>query len=94
MPLIRQMPKRRGFRSPHPKAQSVRLSRVLNKFSEGDVITPQKLREKHLIEDASLPIKVVGKTPINKKFVFKSVKLSAAAKAAVEKAGGKIADVE
>lgn len=94
MPLIRQLPKKRGFRSIHPKNQGVALARLDRIFSEGEVITPQSLLSKRLILNAGLPVKVLGKGPVSKKFSFKQIKLSAQARAAVEKAGGQIENVQ
>ena len=90
MPFIRQVPKRRGFKSIYPKSQTVDLQKLANAFPSGAVIAPKALFEAGLISTISAPVKVLGKKEINKKFEFKRIKLSAAAKAAVEKAGGRI----
>ncbi|MDP3741561.1 MAG: 50S ribosomal protein L15, partial [bacterium] len=39
MPLIRQMPKSRGFRSPNPKAQTVTLADLTAAFPEGGLVS-------------------------------------------------------
>lgn len=85
-PLIRQMPKLRGFKSPHPKAVSITLSQ-LNKFSDGDVVTVQSLLGKKIIKSSS-SVKILASGEIKKKLEVK-VPASAAAKQAIEKAGGK-----
>lgn len=90
MPLIRQIPKVRGFKSIYPKAQVVDLKDIVEIFPEGSVITVKALREKGLVNDARLPVKVLGKSPMGKKLVFKAVRLSAQARTMVEKGGGKI----
>ena len=93
MPLIRQLPKRRGFRSPHFRAVTVNLEDIARKFDTGALISPKLLRQKGLVPDLAAPVKVVGTAELNKAYTFQKIKLSAAAKAAVEKAGGKIQDV-
>ncbi len=85
-PFIRQAPKLRGFKSPHKKSITVMTS-SLNKFSDGDKVTVASLLEKGIIKTMS-PVKIVLKGDLKKK-VEVSVPVSAGAKAAIEKAGGK-----
>ena len=94
MPFIRQMPKARGFRSVHPKSQVVGLADVARCFENGAVVTPAALAQKGLVRDARLPAKLLGAVKISKKFTFKQINLSAAARAAVTAAGGTIEDVQ
>ena len=94
MPLIRQLPKIRGFRSIHPKAQVVVLEHMAKMFDDGSVIDSKALYEKNMIENVKMPIKIVGSKPIEKKLEFRGLRLSRSAKLAVEKAGGKINDVQ
>lgn len=93
MPLIRLLPKRRGFRSPHFPAVTVNLTDIAKKFDTGTIISPKLLRQKGLVPDLSARVKIVGTAELTKAYTFQKIKLSAAAKAAVEKAGGKIQDV-
>jgi len=86
-PLIRQVPKLRGFKSPHAKATAITLSR-LNKFNDGDVVTVQKLVEMQIIPKTA-PVKVLGTAGLKKKLEV-HLPASASAKTAIEKAGGKV----
>ena len=90
-PLVRQLPKNRGFRAVHPKAIAVSLSR-LNVFNDGENVTAKSLQEKGIIKPmlslANTDVKILG-GEIKKKLQF-SVRVSAQAKAAIEKAGGTI----
>ncbi len=86
-PMIRQAPKLRGFKSPHKKSITVMTS-SLNKFKDGDQITVATLFEKGIIKTQS-PVKLVLKGEVKKKLEV-AVPVSAGAKAAIEKAGGKI----
>lgn len=86
-PLIRQLPKLRGFKSHHPKAFAVRIS-MLNVFADGETITADALRAKKLAPKEG-PVKIVlGGTALKKKLIVQ-VPSSATAKAAIEKLGGK-----
>lgn len=89
MPLIRQMPKIRGFKSIYAKTQTVHLEQVARLFESGATVNPERLAKLGLIRNAKEDVKVLGKTQINKKLNFEKIKFSAGAKAAVEKAGGK-----
>lgn len=93
MPFIRQIPKVRGFKSFRPKNETVALERLTEVFSDRAVITPKALKDKGLITSIALPVKVLGKTTLTKQLEFEGIKFSAAARAAVEQAGGKIKDV-
>ncbi len=86
-PMIRQAPKLRGFKSPHKKSITVMTSR-LNKFSDGDKVTVEAMFEKGIIK-VMAPVKLVLKGELKKKLEV-MVAASAGAKAAIEKAGGKV----
>ncbi len=94
MPLIRQLPKIRGFKSIHPRAQVVVLEHLAKLFDDGSVIDAKVLYQKGLIENLKIPIKIVGNKTIEKKLEFRGLRLSASAKLAAEKAGGKIHNVQ
>ncbi len=94
MPLIRQLPKARGFKSIHSKRQIVSLQKVAKAFAEGSLVTPKALFSKGLIKVASPPVKILGGGAVSKKLEFRpEIAFSRSAKAALEKAGGKVLDV-
>ncbi|MDB4939992.1 MAG: ribosomal protein [Candidatus Doudnabacteria bacterium] len=86
-PMIRQAPKLRGFKSPHKKSITV-LTSSLNKFANDEKVTNESLFEKGIIKVLA-PVKIVLKGELKKKLEV-MVAVSAGAKAAIEKAGGKI----
>lgn len=86
-PLVRQMPKLRGFRALAVKPVALSLSR-LNKFSDGDLVTVATLKEKGLIQPTDVKVKIL-KGELKKKLNVK-LPVSASAKASIEKAGGKV----
>ena len=90
MPLIRQMPKSRGFKSFYKKVQTVDLAVLAKIFENGATITADDLFKKGLVRNPALPIKVLGNTAISRKFEFHNFLFSKSALSAVEKAGGKI----
>ncbi len=86
-PLIRQMPKLRGFRSLAAKPVAISLDR-LNVFNDGDTVNVKTLAERGIIEPGTTRVKVL-KGEIKKKLTV-SIPVSETAKAAIEKAGGKV----
>ncbi len=86
-PLVRQMPKLRGFKSLNQKPVTISLSR-LNVFEDGALVNMAALRAKGLVKDTDVKAKIL-KGEIKKKLKIK-LSVSASVKAAVEKAGGEI----
>lgn len=86
-PLVRQMPKSRGFKSLNTKPVAVSLSK-LDVFSDGDTVTVKSLQDKGVIDKTATLVKILqGET---KKRLTVKVPASASAKAAIEKAGGSV----
>lgn len=87
MPLVKQIPKVRGFKSIHPKATVVKLD-SLNQFKDGDVITISVLKKAGLVPKTSSKVKILtGK--ITRKLTVK-LPTSKTAQAAIEAAGGTV----
>jgi large subunit ribosomal protein L15 len=89
-PLVRQLPKLRGFKSLNDKAIAVPLTR-LNEFNDGDVVTAVKLIEKGIVKkpkSGEIRVKIVGGT-LNKKLTIK-VPTTKTALEQITKAGGKV----
>lgn len=85
-PLIRQLPKRRGFNSLAEKATAVKLD-ALSVFKDGDEVTLKTLLAHGIIKTGVGRVKILdGK--LARKLTVK-VQVSKTAKAAIEKAGGK-----
>jgi len=91
--LIDHMKKKRGFKALDKKLATVSLAKLENKFPDGAVINKDALIKSKIIDriDAEKGIKILGGDKITKKFTIdKEIKLSASAKEAIEKSGGKI----
>ena len=87
MPLIRRVPKR-GFHNPSKQvAQVVNLGALEGMTGE---LTAEKLVGAGLVSHADKPIKVLADGEAPKNLVVKGLKVSAAAKAKIEAAGGKV----
>ncbi len=89
MPLIRRVPKR-GFNNHFRKVYSIVNLSVLENFEAGSVVDIETLNEKGLIKlvKDSLGLKVLGNGTVSKALTVKAKSFSAAAKEAIEKAGG------
>jgi large subunit ribosomal protein L15 len=92
--FIKKIPKLRGyaFKSRKQKAVPVSLDMIEKAFKAGDRVEPATLIFKKVVEreEGNFPrIKILGGT-VTKKFIVSGVEVSASAKAALEKAGGKV----
>ena len=93
--IIKKLPKRRGYGKnrgrtviPGQRARAISLTRIDQIFAAGDV-TKQMILDKGIAR-VRQPITIVtGET--SKKYTFKGVRVTASAKAAIEKAGGSVA---
>ncbi len=96
--LIKKLPKLRGrgknsFKSFQRRNVPVNLDVIEMAFQDGEKVTPAILAERKVIDRVSgdLPlVKILGTGEISKKLEFSEVKVSASAKAKIEKAGGSI----
>jgi len=86
-PLVRQMPKLRGFRSLTTQAFALSLTK-LNVFNDGDTVDLKALHAKKVVDGSIGRVKIL-KGEIKKKLDVK-LPASASAKLAIEKAGGKV----
>lgn len=86
-PLVRQLPKSRGFRSLNEKAAPVSLN-SLAVFADGATVDLKALQEKGIVNSNARTVKILG-GEIKKKLTVK-VPASASAKKAIEAAGGTV----
>jgi len=92
--LIKRYPKLRGYRRfVLEKNQAIVNLEDLEKFADGETVTPEVLIKKGVIRDmkGKIPtVKILGNGKLSKKLTFEGVTFSAKAKELVEKAGGNI----
>ena len=86
-PLFQRLPKR-GFTNVNRKDYAVVNLDKLNLFEEGTEVTPELLLELGVVSKAKSGIKILGNGTLEKKLTVKANKFSAAAKEAIEQAGG------
>lgn len=87
MPLFQRLPKR-GFTNINRKEYAIVNLDKLNTFEDGTVVTPELLLETGVVSKEKSGIKILAKGTIEKKLTVKAHKFSAAAKEAIEAAGG------
>lgn len=90
MPLHRRLPKR-GFNNIAfgTDYHVVNLSAIEQRFADGDEVTGDSLREKGLVTRRGL-VKVLGNGDLSRKLTVRVDKVSAAARAKIEAAGGTV----
>ncbi len=86
-PLFQRLPKR-GFTNINRKEFAIINLDVLNRFEEGTEITPELLIETGVVSNEKSGIKILANGKVEKKLTVKAHKFSAAAKEAIEAAGG------
>jgi large subunit ribosomal protein L15 len=89
MPLIRRIPKR-GFTNPFKQPAQVVNVHQLARLAEGVEVTPETLFGAGLVRRPDRPVKLLGTGDVGRRFVVKSVQLSASARGKIEQAGGTI----
>ena len=88
-PFYKRMPKR-GFTNFTRKEYAVVNIETLNKFDDGVTVTPKLLKEAGIVKKEYDGVKILGNGTLEKKLTVNCNKISASAKAAIEKAGGKV----
>ena len=89
-PLYRRLPKR-GFNNKRFRTEYATINLAdLNKFfNDGDIVTPEILKERGIIKNSLCGIKVLANGELDKKLTIKAHRYSSTAVTKIEKAGGK-----
>ncbi len=89
-PLFRRLPKR-GFNNKRfeTKYACINLSDLNKFFNEGDVVTPEILKERGIIKKELSGVKILGNGTLEKKLTIKASRFSSSAILKIEAAGGK-----
>lgn len=87
MPLFQRLPKR-GFTNINRKEYAIVNLSTLNRFEDGTEVTPELLIETGVVRNEKSGIKILANGKLEKKLTVKAHKFSAAAKEAIEAAGG------
>lgn len=94
LPLVRRLPKKRGFVNIFRTEYSVVNISKLNVFEAGSEVTPAGLLAAGLVKSLRHPVKVLGEGDINQPLMVKAHRFSTTAKAKIEAAGGSVEEVE
>ena len=88
MPLHRRVPKR-GFHNPFRVEYAVvNLDTLAEVFEAGTAVTPELLRERGLVRETGMPVKILGRGDIAKALTVKAHKFSESAVKKIAAAGG------
>lgn len=94
LPLIKRLPRKRGFTNIFRTEYSVINLSKLNMFESGSEVTPEILTATGLVKSLRQPIKILAEGEISHPLSVKAHKFSTAAKAKIEAAGGSVEEVE
>ena len=93
LPLIKRLPRKRGFVNIFRTEYSIVNLGSLNTFEAGSEVTPEALVAAGVVKSLRQPIKVLAGGGIDRPLTVKANRFSAAAKAKIEAAGGKAEEV-
>jgi large subunit ribosomal protein L15 len=90
LPLIKRLPRKRGFVNLFRTEYSIVNVGELRVFSPNTEVTPKELLAVGLIKSFKYPVKILGDGDINRPLVVKVNKFSATAEKKIVAAGGKV----
>jgi large subunit ribosomal protein L15 len=90
LPLIKRLPRKRGFINIFKTEYSIVNVGELKAFSPNAEITPKELLDIGLIKSLKYPVKILADGDIDRPLVVKANKFSAAAEKKIMAAGGKV----
>ena len=93
LPLIKRLPRKRGFTNIFRIEYEVVNTGSLNVFEAGSEVTADKLVEAGIIKNTRKPLKILSRGDLNQPLTVKADKFSAAAKAKIEACGGTAVEV-
>ena len=94
LPLIKRLPRKRGFVNIFRIEYSVINLDKLNRFESGSEVTPESLVAAGLVKSLRHPVKILAEGDITHSLLVRAHKFSTAAKAKIEAAGGRAEEVE
>jgi large subunit ribosomal protein L15 len=94
LPLVRRLPRARGFTNIFKNQFStVNLDRLNERFAKGDEVSPAALAEVGLVASSSELVKVLGRGELEKPLTVRAHGFSASARAKIEAAGGTVEEL-
>ncbi len=89
-PWFRRLPKRGFTNVNHVEYETINLSVLDKAFKANETVNSKILLEKGITRRKSMPVKILGNGKITKALTIEVQAISKSAKAAIEKAGGKV----
>ncbi len=93
LPLIKRLPRKRGFTNIFRVEYQVVSLTKLNVFEAGSEIGPAELRAAGIVRSLRKPIKILADGEIDRALTVTANKFSVAARSQIEAAGGKAVEV-
>ena len=90
LPLIKRLPRKRGFVNIFKTEYSIVNVGELKAFSPNTEVTPKELLQVGLIKSSKHQVKILGDGDIDRPLAVKANKFSAAAEKKIVAAGGKV----
>ena len=92
-PLVRRLPRRRGFHNPFRVAYTPVNLRDLAKFPDGAEVTPESLHEMGVVRTLRRPVKLLGDGNLSVALTVRTHRVSDTARAKIEAAGGTVEEL-
>ena len=90
MPLVRRVPKKKGFTPRDPEEWAVvNVERLGQRFDADATVTPEAMAEAGLVR-GRLPVKVLGRGDLDRALTVQAHAFSSSARQKIEQAGGKV----
>lgn len=93
LPLIKRLPRKRGFTNIFRTEYAVVNLDRLGLFNENVVVTPEQLVAAGLVKSLRKPIKILGQGEVQRPLLVRANKFSQAAKRKIEAAGGRAEEI-
>ncbi|MFH0941652.1 MAG: 50S ribosomal protein L15 [Chloroflexota bacterium] len=93
LPLIKRLPRKRGFTNIFRIEYQVVNVKQLGVFEAKSEVTPGTLLGRGLVKSSHKPVKILASGELKQPLTVTAHKFSAAAKSKIEAAGGKVAEV-
>lgn len=94
LPLVKRLPRKRGFVNIFRREYSVVNLDKLNMFPSGSEVTPERLLATGLVKSLRYPVKILAGGDIKHSLSVKAHLFSTAAKTKIEAAGGRVEEVK
>jgi len=94
LPLLRRLPRKRGFKNPFRVEYRVVNLAQLNQFAAGEEVTVAALVDHRIVKNGKNPVKVLGNGDLKVALTVRVNRFSETAREKITAAGGKAEEVE